>query len=85
MIINVLPNPFSEHATFELLEFNKPYDVASNSPKFELYDALGRLLRSEKITNARFDFPRKDLSSGVYFFNITANGKVLGQGKLMIQ
>jgi hypothetical protein len=85
LTINVLPNPFTEHATFELLESNTPFNIELNSPKFELYDALGRLLRSEKITNARFDFHRKDLSNGLYFFNITSNGKVLGQGKLMIQ
>lgn len=85
LIINVLPNPFSEYATFELLEFNKPFNVELSNPKFELHDALGRLLRSEKITDYRFDFHRKDLSSGLYFFNITSNGKVLGHGKLVIQ
>ncbi len=85
LTINVLPNPFAEHATFELLEFNRPFNVESGSPTFQLYDALGRLLRSEKITNARFDFYRKDLSNGLYFFNIASNGKVLGQGKLVIQ
>lgn len=85
LTINVLPNPFTEHATFELLAFNTPFNVELSSPKFELYDALGRLLRSEKITNYRFDFHRKNLSNGLYFFKITDKGKVLGNGKLMIQ
>jgi hypothetical protein len=85
LTINVLPNPFSEHATFELLASAQPFNSESNQPTFQLYDALGRLLRSEKITNARFDFQRRDLASGLYFFNITSNGKVLGQGKLVIQ
>ena len=79
------PNPFTEHATFELSENGKPFNSDFNATKFELFDALGRLLRSEKITNDRFDFNRKDLPNGLYFFKIMAAGKVIGNGKLMIQ
>jgi uncharacterized repeat protein (TIGR01451 family) len=89
LTINVSPNPFTEHATFELLELNKPFNsdfnLDFNSIKFQLFDGLGRLLRNEKITNYRFDFDRKELVSGLYFFKIMDNGKLIGQGKLMMQ
>jgi hypothetical protein len=85
LTINVSPNPFAEHTTFELLENDKPFNRDFSTTKFELYDALGRLLRSEKITNDRFDFHRKELTSGLYFFKITDGGKVIGIGKLVVQ
>jgi hypothetical protein len=85
LTINVSPNPFAEHATFELSENGKPFNSDFNAPKFELYDALGRLVRSEKIANDRFDFHRKDLANGLYFFKITDGGKVIGNGKLVVQ
>jgi hypothetical protein len=85
LTINVSPNPFTENALFELLESDKPFNAEERSTKFELYDPLGRLLRSEKISNYRFDFSRKDLMNGLYFFKITDNGKVVGNGKLMIR
>jgi hypothetical protein len=85
LTINVSPNSFAEHATFELSENGKAFNSDFNATKFELYDALGRLLRSEKITNYRFDFNRNGLSNGLYFFKITDGGKVIGNGKFVVE
>jgi hypothetical protein len=85
LTINVSPNPFTEHATFELLENDKPFSSNFNALNFQLFDALGRLIRSEKITDARFDFNKNDLANGLYFFKIMDGGKVLGNGKLVVQ
>jgi uncharacterized repeat protein (TIGR01451 family) len=85
LTINVSPNPFTEHATFELLENDKPFSSNFNALNFQLFDALGRLIRNEKITNARFEFNKNDLANGLYFFKIMNGGKVMGHGKLVVQ
>jgi hypothetical protein len=85
LTINVSPNPFAEHATFELLENGKPFSSNFNALNFQLFDAFGRLIRSEKITDARFDFNKNDLTNGLYFFKIMDGGKVMGHGKLVVQ
>ncbi len=85
LTINVSPNPFTEHTTFELIENNKPFNSDFNSTKFQLFDALGRLIKSEKINNYQFNFNKNDVSNGLYFFKIINDGKVIGNGKLMVQ
>jgi hypothetical protein len=39
----------------------------------------------ENFSNNRFEFDRKELTSGLYFFKIQENGQLIGSGKLMIQ
>ena len=77
--IKVYPNPFTEMAIFEMDDVNPLLYLSG----FKLYDATGRLMRSEKFEGKVFNFERKDLARGLYFFTIENNGKQ-GSGKLMI-
>ena len=77
--IKVYPNPFTEMAIFEMDDVNPPLFLSH----FKLYDATGRLMRSEKFEGKVFNFERKDLTRGLYIFTIENNGKQ-GSGKLMI-
>ena len=52
---------------------------------FSLYDATGRLVRSEKVINGRLEFESQNLPVGFYVFKIENDGKLLGSGKLMIK
>lgn len=77
--IKVFPNPLSDIATFDLE--NTPL---STEGQFLLYDATGRLVRSQKFKGRRFDFDRRDLPSGLFIFRIDSNGQLLGSGKLLV-
>jgi hypothetical protein len=80
--VKVYPNPFSDKAFFEINDKGGPLSITTH---FSLFDATGRLVRSENMSNGRFEFERKDLPVGLYVFKIDNNGKTLGSGKLMIK
>jgi Secretion system C-terminal sorting domain len=87
--VKVYPNPFSDKATFEIEQKNVPPvltgQAISITSNFSLYDATGRLVRSEKMSNGRLEFERQNLPVGFYVFKIEDNGKLLGSGKLIIK
>jgi hypothetical protein len=78
MMIQVYPNPFSDVATFEVTPSVK-------AGHFELFDALGRQLRSEKFEGSRYRFERRDLPAGIYFFKIENGGRLVGTGKFLVK
>jgi len=72
---NIYPNPVSSSASIT-------YDIAKNSNvKIEIYSTMGELVKTVRnyslatpgITAIEFD--ATDLSSGVYYVTMTANGK----------
>jgi uncharacterized repeat protein (TIGR01451 family) len=88
--IKVYPNPFTETATFEIEGYSLPVIhgisyLNSIYTQFQLFDVTGKLLRVENFSNNRFEFDRKGLTSGLYFFKIQENGQLIGSGKLVIQ
>jgi Secretion system C-terminal sorting domain len=79
VVIKVYPNPFLNQATFEL-----PPSVSEGI--FELFDVTGKILRREKFEGNVYEFYKKELSSGIFIFKITtANGRLLGNGKIVAQ
>jgi hypothetical protein len=46
----------------------------------------GKVLRREKFEGNLFEFYKKELPSGIFMFKIsTANGALLGNGKIVAQ
>ena len=85
--IKVYPNPFTETAVFEIGQndgTNRPSTPLSIKSNFKLFDATGRLIRTESFETTKFIFERKALTAGLYFFTIENKGK-RGNGKLIIQ
>ncbi|MEO1624545.1 MAG: T9SS type A sorting domain-containing protein [Bacteroidota bacterium] len=76
--IRVFPNPFANSTSFEL-----PGGSHADG-QLELYDASGRLIRTQAFSGDRIEFEKEDLGQGLYFFRITTRGKHLGSGKLLI-
>ena len=78
--ITAAPNPFSESTTINLsglLRFDKL--------ELHLFDARGKeKLRLESDSGA-FEIRKNNLPNGVYFFQITQNGNLVGTGKLIVQ
>jgi uncharacterized repeat protein (TIGR01451 family) len=82
--INVFPNPFNAEATIDIQGFEKMHPLSILS-HFTLFDAVGRQLRNEKFEGNAFTFKRQDLTTGIYFFRIENNGRLIGTGKFLIK
>lgn len=76
--ISVQPNPFSEFADFIL-------DGAPQGNKsFELYDSMGRLIYQDQfIDESIYRLYKNELSTGIYFYKILNNNRLLISGKLV--
>jgi hypothetical protein len=81
--IKVYPNPFTDKAFFEI-ENDDAVTPLSIPAVFNLYDATGRLIRTETFKGNRFEFEREALGQGFYLFTIERDGKK-GVGKLIVQ
>lgn len=78
--IKVFPNPFWDYATIEI------ENLPSTSAQFELYDALGRLLRSEQFNyEGLHRVYRNGLPAGLYFFKLRSEGQLIGNGKMVVR
>ena len=82
--IKVYPNPFTETAVFEIGQNEGTNHPLSTRSLFRLYDATGRLIRTQSFETNEFTFERQGLTAGMYFFTIENEGK-RGSGKLIIQ
>lgn len=78
--INVFPNPFQEKATLTVEGGRyRTLDV-------HIFDALGREVQHVVSTNGKqVDVFKGDLTTGVYYFRLLGDQKVIGSGKLAIE
>ena len=79
LAIIVSPNPFSETTTVHI---ETEYPLSNLT--FELYNVIGKHLRTEKFTDNALLFERKDLPNGFYIFRILSDGKWIGSGKITV-
>jgi uncharacterized repeat protein (TIGR01451 family) len=81
-ILSFSPNPF--HGS-TLLTVNDPEGV-SQSFIFELFDPMGKKVRSSTFTGNQMQIPRENLPNGAYPFVLKSTaGIVLGSGTLVAQ
>jgi len=75
----VYPNPVTGNGRIFL-------DTLYSEVVFMVYDALGRLVRTQKSSNASFiDISRGNLASAIYFYRIANNRKTLATGKIIFE
>ncbi|MBP6732718.1 MAG: T9SS type A sorting domain-containing protein [Chitinophagales bacterium] len=77
--IKVYPNPAFE--TFQLQIFNVQFGDAY----FELFDAVGRRVKYEKVSSSTSTFERANTSNGVYLWQLKVNDDILERGKLVFE
>ncbi len=78
--LHVFPNPFGAFTTFEI------DNLPAGRTDFLLYDNLGRLVRKERVLDTeRFQFYRKALASGLYFFEFQQSGVRVASGKMLAE
>ncbi|MEM6966787.1 MAG: T9SS type A sorting domain-containing protein [Bacteroidota bacterium] len=77
--LEVYPNPFTDFTmiTVEGAQFGEM--------EFRLFDATGKLVRTEYFENNTLEFYRNQLSQGLYVFTINVKGQAVRSGKLIIQ
>ena len=75
--VKVSPNPFTQQAIIEL----PPLSIA---PNFELFDLTGKRVRQDIMEGKNYRFDRKELPTGIYIYKISASGRLLNTGKLVI-
>ncbi|HLP50086.1 MAG TPA: T9SS type A sorting domain-containing protein [Chitinophagales bacterium] len=74
----VFPNPVSDHLTVIVSQLNK-----SNSTELRVMDLAGRQVSTYVIASATETLDVKALLPGVYLWQIIADNKITGQGKLV--
>ncbi|MEM1323525.1 MAG: T9SS type A sorting domain-containing protein [Bacteroidota bacterium] len=77
--LKIFPNPFETEATIELT------DNPRGQATFNLYNLTGRLIQREQFFGKQYQFKRKGLPAGAYFFEITVNEQQLGRGKIVLK
>jgi hypothetical protein len=74
------PNPFSQTAT---LAFENPQN---NNHQLSVFNTMGQLVMSiENIKGNKILIDRKELQSGLYFYQLRNEERVIGSGKMMIE
>jgi hypothetical protein len=77
-IVLPFPNPTSGNITFQFSG-----DVSNTT--IELFDPLGREVQNQKITDNYFTISIIGYSSGIYFYRIDKDGKIINTGKLIVE
>ncbi len=73
------PSPIREEAILEL------EDQQLNNGQFRLINAWGQVIIQDTFVGQQYQFHRRDLSRGVYFFQVFENGNLFISGQLIIQ
>lgn len=76
--VNVSPNPFLSETAFEL-----PESLSDGLYQLEVFDPSGKLLRSVEFSDKKCLLRRENLATGLHFWRITHEGKMLARGKIV--
>ncbi|MFK7774891.1 MAG: T9SS type A sorting domain-containing protein [Saprospiraceae bacterium] len=76
--IEIFPNPMISQTTFEIKKSN------IKNITLQVFDVMGKMVREEIHADTTFNFYKKSLSSGIYFYKIKNGNVLLGNGKIVI-
>jgi len=79
-VLTFAPNPFRDYTTISLNDASKniAYDL-------NVYNELGKVVINSKITNPVTTLKTSMLHTGIYFYKVSDNGKLIQSGKLISQ
>jgi hypothetical protein len=79
--VSVIPNPFSTETRIEV----QGYTQQGKALTLEVYDVTGRLQTTlNGNQNGQFFLQRGAMPTGIYFFRISENGRLLQSGRLVV-
>jgi hypothetical protein len=76
--ITIYPNPFITSTTIMINDASQ-----INKAELRMYNVLGKEVMNIIITRQATTFKTSNLPSGIYFYKVTGNGKVIQSGKLI--
>jgi len=79
-VLTVSPNPFKSFTTIRLNEASKSYGY-----ELSIFNSLGKSVINTTINKQETTLKTDQLNSGVYFYKVTDNGKLVQSGKLISQ
>ncbi|MEY2950212.1 MAG: hypothetical protein RLZZ248_1413 [Bacteroidota bacterium] len=77
--VTVIPNPFFDQAIIEV----KGVDMKETL--LNVYDAMGRLIRSQKSYGNQIQMSRGNLTSGLYFYQLLNENELINTGKIIVR
>lgn len=78
--VQVYPNPVSNE-----LNITHDLSVKEGAIHLEIMDVMGRVLINKTINHTNNQIDINQLSSGLYFYNVLQNDKVVQSGKLVVE
>ena len=78
--VKVFPNPFNQQSTMKIIGLD---DL--KQAQLVIYSSTGQKIRHQAFTGNQLSLRRGNLPVGIYFFQLTADGQLIGNGKLMVQ
>ena len=79
-VLTIAPNPFKSFTTISLNDALK-----NNGYELKVYNQLGKEVMNSIISNPVTTLKTAELRSGIYFYQVTDNGKMIQSGKLISQ
>lgn len=79
-VLSISPNPFKSFMTITLQDASK-----SNAYEITVYNETGKSVITKTITQQTTTFNAAQFHSGIYFYKVTGNGKLVQSGKLISQ
>ena len=77
---DIYPNPFRGYTVIRIKE------VENMNLSLRIFDRIGRQIRMENIGAVNeIRIEREDLTSGLYFFQISSDGNIIAAGKMIIE
>lgn len=77
LLVSAYPNPTANFLTLEIKQ------IKFSNTQFQLYDALGKLLRTEKITDDKTIIDMSNLVPATYFVIVTQENKEVKTFKII--
>ena len=77
-VITVMPNPFNSHINIVINDASY-----INKGEFKLYNSFGVQLMTTVVSKQLTVAETANLPSGIYFFNVISNDKIIQSGKLI--
>lgn len=76
--LHVYPNPFTESALFEVT------GVKAKEFTLEIFDSRGRLIFNQQQSASNFRLFRNQMPAGHLYYRLSADGKAIASGKLLV-
>jgi hypothetical protein len=79
-VVTIHPNPFT---TYAIIKINDPSQI--NKAELRIYNAIGEEVLNTLITKQTIALETSEFPSGVYFYKVSDDDKIIQSGKLISQ